>query len=167
MSTGEKPTLTRDDWSRVVSYDSATGKFAWLIRPSIGVAVGDVAGSATVQGYVHIRYKGHAYKAHRVAWLMVHGREPQGFIDHVNGDKADNRIANLREASPSQNNMNKVGWNEIGLKGVWQASKSTFAAGVQVDGKSIYLGAFRTAELAAAAYRSAAQRLHGEFARDV
>lgn len=153
------------EWRNIVSYDPATGDFVWLVSPSIGVRAGDPAGALNGIGRRVIRFKGRAYYAHRLAWLLTYGEWPVRWIDHVNGVPSDNRIVNLREANSSQNNMNKVGWNRLGIKGVWRSSKSSFAASISLNGKSVYLGSFPTAEGAATAYAEAAKNLHGEFAR--
>lgn len=84
---------------------------------------GKEAFTALSKGYRHGRLAGKGYSAHRVIWLMVYGTEPD-FIDHINGDRADNRLANLRDASRSDNNRNRCisGNNTSGVTGVsWDA----------------------------------------------
>jgi hypothetical protein len=101
---------------------------------------------------------------------MVHGEIPKNQIDHVNGDKSDNRIENLRQATPTQNscNVGKRARNKSGFKGVSyepKSKKNPFIAQIQVGGKKVYLGCFQTAEVAHGAYVKASAELHGTFAR--
>ena len=121
---------------------------------------GKVVSNRKGNGYVGI---GRQY-AHRLAWLFVHGRWPHGDIDHINGDKLDNRIGNLRECSRSENQRNHglTTRNRSGFKGVSQR-RDRWIATIVVHGKQSYLGTFEAPEQAAIAYLDAAVRLHGEF----
>jgi len=103
-----------------------------------------------------------------LAWLFVHGFDPPQQIDHINGIRDDNRIANLRLATVAENSQNvgKQSNNKSGFKGVhWHARGKKFRAQIMANGKSKSLGLFHTAAEAAAAYDIAAAELHGEFAR--
>jgi hypothetical protein len=111
-------------------------------------------------------------KAHRVIWVMTYGREPKDQIDHINNNRSDNSLTNLREASQSENSRNRrLHRNNIfGLKGVTRAggNRSTarqFRAQINICGKVINLGRFPTQELAHAAYVEATKLHFGEFAR--
>lgn len=121
-------------------------------------------GSVNSNGYRVISVLGHAYNAHRLAWMLHHGEIPD-FIDHINQDKADNRLANLRLASPSQNKANtKVRADSTtGLKGV-KPKSGKFLATITKDGKRTHLGTFNTALEAHCAYRGASIVMFGEFA---
>lgn len=93
---------------------------------------------------------------------------PDGPLDHINGDKLDNRIANLRRASPAQNSANTRGHpgSKSGLKGAhWHARRGRWTSQIRSGGKRHHLGVFDNKEDAARAYREAAERLNGEFAR--
>jgi hypothetical protein len=105
-----------------------------------------------------------AYYAHRLAWLHVHGRHPDGHIDHINGDKTDNRIANLRECSAGENIRNQPCRAACGFKGV-RPNKKRWSARIRVNNRKYHLGTFDTPEEAGAAYDEACLRLHGEFGR--
>lgn len=88
-------------------------------------------------------------------------------VDHINGNPLDNRRANLRICTRSQNGMNrgKQANNTSGFKGViWRPKERKWAARIGVDGKKIDLGYFQTKAEAAAAYDAASKRVHGEFA---
>ena len=83
-------------------YDADTGLFHWIVKRK-GVKKGGLAGSKMSHGYIAICIDGRDYTAHRLAWLYVHGSEPSGYIYHINGDRADNRLANLRGVSQMVN----------------------------------------------------------------
>lgn len=107
--------------------------------------------------------------AHRVVYLLATGSDPKEMnIDHINGDGTDNRIENLRLATPAQNSWNR-GLNKnntSGIKGVrFYKATGRWHATIWVKWDSIHLGYFATQEEAAAAYARAAEQLHGEFAR--
>lgn len=102
---------------------------------------------------------------HRIIWAMHTGAWPAAEIDHINGDKADNRICNLREASRSQNvaNQGPLPRNKVGLKGVCPHGER-YRAQIKTQGEVLYLGMFDTPESAHEAYCTAARKYHGEFA---
>jgi len=157
--------ITADRVREVLRYDANTGVFTWLV--SVGcVKVGDIAGSGDGDGYVAIMIDGRHYKAHRLAWLYVTGELPSLQIDHANGTRDDNRWANLREATQSQNlaNSSRRSDNTSGFKGVGQR-RGRWRAQIRKDGRRIHLGTFSTPEAAHAAYLKAANDHHGEFAR--
>jgi hypothetical protein len=97
---------------------------------------------------------------HRVAWAIVHGEWPDGHIDHINGDRADNRISNLRIATPVENNRNmrKFVSNSSGVTGVnYHKRDKRYRAFISIEDRSVHLGNFLTIEEAIAA-RQAAER---------
>jgi hypothetical protein len=100
--------------------------------------------------------------------MLAHGEWPAAQIDHVKGDKDDNRLVNLRQASNAQNNRNvkKKSSNTSGFKGVcWDKERSLWMASICVDRRQKTLGRFGTPEEAYSAYVTAARTFHGEFAR--
>jgi hypothetical protein len=147
-----------------MNYEPETGVFTW--RVSRGKAAsGKAAGHVDVSGYIRIRVKARNYSAHRLAWLHTHGHWPSGQIDHINGNRDDNRLANLRDvtAAINQHNRRKVSANNrsTGLLGVGRVSRSkTFEARIRVNGESVYLGSFKTPEAAHEAYVKAKRELH-------
>jgi hypothetical protein len=153
------------------NYDAETGVLTWRHREDMLPTwntkyAGKRAGSIHVLGYRKIRFKGKTPWEHRIAWAITHGRWPDDQIDHINGDKSDNRLANLREANNSQNGANRLQPNKWGLKGVaWDGRCNKWFAQIRKDGKITYLGTFDTPKAAHEAYVEAAQKLHGEFAK--
>lgn len=158
---------------RCLTYDSFTGIFRWSVEVKNGNVVrrrvGDVAGSIDKSnGYRRIRVSKKDYHAHRLAWLFDNGEWPREQIDHINGDRADNRIANLRQCNQSQNNANarKRRDNRSGFKGVcWDKKKRKWKAEAAVDGRRKFLGYFINPLDAHAAYCLVTQAHYGEFAR--
>jgi hypothetical protein len=115
-------------------------------------------------GYLIIKIDYKLYRAHRLAWLYVHGEWPSDQIDHINGDRADNRISNLRAATNSQNKQNARkarSDSRSGLIGaMWESQKNKWRAVILVDGKKKHLGYFDQAEQAHAVYIEAKRTLH-------
>ncbi len=149
-----------------VDYDPETGNFT---RRYGGVrrSADGLVGWIDANGYRVLTICGTRVMAHRIAWVCIHGRWPAWHIDHVNGDKGDNRIANLREANHSQNmqNQGKNSRNTSGLKGAyWDKSRGKWLSLIGSGGKYRHLGRFDTAEEAHDAYCRAAAEMHGEFA---
>lgn len=136
-----------------------------LVRKiSIGrkVKIGDVAGTIN-KGYRRVQVDGEHYLAHRLIWLMIHGKFPTDMLDHINGDKADNRITNLREATNQQNQHNRIkpqSHNKSGFLGVNSHKCGRFQAQIGINGKIKYLGLFDTPEKAHDVYLQAKRKHH-------
>lgn len=162
--------LTIDRLKELLHYDPLSGLFIRKVgRSGPRSRVGDFAGSSQTGGYAKIFVDSVIYKSHRLAWFYHHGEWPKGEVDHINGIKSDNRIANLRDVSRSQNRMNVGVYasNKAGIRGVsWSAGNSKWRAQIQVMGKKISLGYYATIEDANASYQAAAKKYHGEYARD-
>jgi hypothetical protein len=159
--------LTQERLREALSYDPETGDFHWIRPSATNVFPGDLAGNRS-HGYWVIRVDIHQYAAHRLAWLYVHGRWPAAFIDHINGDPGDNRLANLREATNAQNTRNsgRRSNNTSGYKGVtWNRAARKWAAQIRDGKRYLHLGTYTDPAEAHAAYCRAAAELHGEFAR--
>ena len=149
-----------------LDYDPASGVFT---RKSNYRAVSLKPNST---GYLRISINGVSFKAHRLAWFYVHGSWPDGDLDHINGDKTDNRLINLRPAKrfENQRNRKRPSHNRSGIKGVYLHTLSSptnprWVARIKSDGKQRHLGCFDTIEAAAEAYKKAALKEHGEFAK--
>lgn len=156
--------LTAEEVRRHLSYCPDTGEFRWLISGKGRPAAGSIAGCLNgTLGYWLIGMFNRRYWAHRLAWLMSHGEWPEHQIDHINGNRADNRLVNLRPATHAENQMNrhKSRPNKHGLKGVDICPKSgRYRARVVVSRKKHNLGYFDTPEQAHAAFLEARARLN-------
>lgn len=166
MSTSTSK-LTSARVREALHYDPETGFFTWLVDRGRARA-GARAVSVYSKGYPGIGLDGERHAAHRVAWLYVTGSWPERQIDHIDGAKNNNAWRNLRSATHAQNkqNVGKPSTNTTGFKGVCRSqNRKRFYAYIRSNGAHLYLGAFDTPEEAHAAYCTAAERLHGEFAR--
>lgn len=145
--------MNQDQIKQILVYDQDAGIFTWA-KTHRRAKSGCVAGSKTPNGYIAIHTNGRSYYAHRLAYLYVFG-EFDGQIDHINRDKADNRICNLRTASNSQNGHNKPKNknNTSGYKGVsWCGQVRKWKALISINGKRKHLGAFDCPVKAGEAY---------------
>ncbi|WP_419149898.1 HNH endonuclease [Pantoea agglomerans] len=151
-----------------ISYCRLTGLLTWKTASPKGLPAGRSCGNLNKFGYLRFKVSvnGVPYTviAHRVAWLLHYGEWPELEIDHINSNRIDNRIENLRQATRSQNMCNTRRANKEGLKGVkLKKDCNRWEAQIRVRGKHYYLGLHSTAEAAHEAYCEAAKRLHGEY----
>lgn len=144
------------------------GRLVWRQDgPPCGKAVraGCVAASFdNGKGYLRIYLQRRAVYVHRVVWKMFHGDDPQ-VIDHINGDRGDNRIENLRRATPAQNHRHsRRNTSKTGFKGVIKSSRGEkWDARIKVDGRQMHIGTFSTPEDAARAYDIESEKRHEAF----
>lgn len=171
--TGPEVSLTADRLKEILDYDETSGIFRYRKQRGIqetGAIAGQISKKSSWNGggYRVIYIDGRGYGANRLAWFYVHGIWPADQVDHVNAVRDDNRIANLRLATRTQNmaNCRKRANNTTGLKGAyWHKAARRWMSSIQCAGVYEYLGLFDTKEEAHAAYVMAANRLFGEFAR--
>ncbi len=156
-----KTTLTAERLREVLDYSPETGRFAWL--KSTGAApAGAEAGGVSSTGYVRIAIFGKRYQAHQLAWLHHYGEWP-GELDHINGNKADNRIANLRKALRNENLQNQRkahSNNKAGILGVSLTKRGRYVVVIQSGGERKYIGSYSAPEEAEAAYLKAKSEIH-------
>lgn len=157
--------LTAARLREVLDYNPETGVFTRRIRTSCRIKVGDVCNCRNDQGYVLISVGNRRYHAHRLAWLYVHGEWPSGYIDHINHVTSDNRIANLRDGTQSDNMGNQVkaarNNRSSGLLGVsWYRRYGRWQAQIHINNKCRHLGYYNTPQEAHAAYLEAKATLH-------
>lgn len=151
---------------KILSYNPKTGEFRWKVNIAINTRMGSVAGRRNLLGYWIIKYKYRGYRRSRLAWLYMKRRWPKDMIDHINGEKSDDRWENLREATRSQNLLNskKPRSNTSGYKGV-TAFRGDWRAIIRINGKQKVIGRYKTKIAAHLAYVDAVKRHHGEFGR--
>lgn len=156
-------------------YDPHTGNLFWRYFDGMSKRwnsrwAGKSAFTAKSHGHHYGVISGRNYYAHRVIWAMQTGKWPECQIDHINGDRCDNRWDNLRTATHSQNGMNRGPQknNTSGYKGVYFHRQSgKWCARIKAGELNVSLGLHETAEMAAEAYRMAAEEMHGEFANAI
>lgn len=156
-----------DELNDHLDYDPETGLFTRKKFVYGTAGVGSIAGSL-YRGYLFIRINGKKYRAHRLAYKMYYGLDPVDMIDHIDMDRSNNRIANLRDATNVQNlrNTGPRKTNTSGFKGVcWYSGRKRWRARITYNEKNIHLGYYKTKEEAALAYAKAAKEYYGEFAR--
>ena len=129
-------------------YDPLTGVFTNRKRLSPVAPEGAVAGCTENNGYRSISIHGKMYRLHRLIWLYVYGKLPDGNIDHINRIRDDNRLSNLRDVPQSTNTHNK----EPGKKGCKKTKSGRYNAVIKINNKQVYLGTYDTQEEAHAAY---------------
>lgn len=145
-----------------VKYDKELGRFRSVKTDEL---VGHVCKDI---GYRKIFYNGRQVLEHRLVWFFEYGSFPDGQIDHINCDRTDNRVINLRIATYSQQRANTrlSAANSSGFKGVsYRKDKNKWVAEVKLNGCKKHLGYYKTPELAHDAYVQAAKKIFGEYCR--
>lgn len=145
-----------------LSYDPDLGLLYWKKSPGSKAPVGSVAGTPSTDGYRTFHLKKMTFKCNIVAWALYHGKWPSGFIDHKDGDTANDKIINLDEVTPSQNSYNQKPRSKSGYKGVYIRDNGTYRASVFLNGKNKSLGTYPTAREANQA-RLDAEKQHGVY----
>jgi hypothetical protein len=168
------PTLLR----QLLAYEPDTGKLFWKERPAWMFAKGSRQNNACAiwnakyagrevatlsnHGYIRFPIFNSFFLGHRVAWAIFYGSMPKNEIDHINGDRADNRIANLRDVTSAENNKNlaKRSRNTSGATGVCRSRDGSWRAFITINGRQQHLGVF-AAKIDAVAARKNAEWTYG------
>lgn len=153
----------------VMSYNKSTGEFLWKKNAGGRAYTGCQAGYKNLKGYVQLRLENKTWLAHRLAWFVVHGSiEPSSQIDHINGDRADNRIINLRCVNGFLNQQNRhsaARHNKTATLGVGTTPDGKkYTARITAFGKRYYVGSYATVEDAHRAYMQKKIELNQEVA---
>ncbi len=154
--------ITAKRLKQILHYDPETGIWTRIVKTNRNIIAGKVAGTIGSYGYRIISLDYEQYRSARLAWFYVYGKWPRGQIDHVNGDRLDDRIKNLRDVSVRVNRQNMrecTGRSTTGFLGV-ERSHGKFLARLTVDGNRHYLGRFDTPQEAHEVYVSAKRKLH-------
>ncbi len=154
-----------------IHYDPVTGVLIWKKVLSNRTKAGALCGAnIDSKGYGRVCFDGKQYRAHRVVWALFYGQEPNQQIDHINGNKLDNRISNLRLANNAENSRNcKLSKNNSsGITGVvFHKTANKWLAQIMLNRKNHYLGLYDTIEAAAKARKKAETQYFGQFAKQV
>lgn len=152
---------------KFVSYDPQTGALTRLVTLAGNAVAGEHISGVNASGYVQCVIQRQFFYGHRLAWQLHYGSQPPGTIDHINGNKSDNRICNLRLATPAQNCHNAAlrSDNSSGVKGVfWSESRKRWIGSVVIKGAKSFRRTFTTKEAAELAVTSARAAIHKSFA---
>lgn len=159
--------LTHSELLQLLSYDPDTGLLTRLTDNHRGQRIGSIAGSKHHSGYIEVMVKRVNYRAHRICWFHAYGVWPTHDIDHINGDKADNRLCNLRDAPTlinAQNERRARKNSSSGLMGAtFRKDRNKWIAAIRVNGKTKRLGSFATPEEAHSAYLEGKRLYHAGF----
>jgi len=164
MTPKEKASTLTVEWLREhMVYVPETGTLMWKVRGP-GKTVGKPLGTIDATGYVRVKVNNVVYFLHRLVWFYHYGTWPQRQIDHIDGNKTNNAIANLRDCTAAQNSARrKVRAAIAPSRGVFPHGPG-FVARIHHAGTRHYLGYFAKLEDAKAAYEAKAKEIHGEFA---
>ena len=151
--------LSAEEVRQRFAYDPSTGDLIHRLKSRNGRQPGDLATFVNGYGYLAVAVGCRSYRAHRIAWLIHYGCWPSGEIDHLDGDRQNNRLDNLRDVPKSINGHNRPARRDSrsGIKGVRERAPGRWAAEICVAGRRMRLGSFPTKEAAADAYRQAAK----------
>lgn len=153
-----KKILTRERLDELLLIDPETGIFTWKANKGGLGKKATKAGFLNKDGYIKIGIDTNEYMAHRLMWLYVHGKFPDFIIDHIDKNKTNNAIVNLRLATAKQNsenmrrpNQNTSGYHGVHLKKALVGRKKPWQANITHNGKTIHIGYFESAEEALSA----------------
>ena len=136
--------ITREEALQLIEPNFETGKLYWKVRRGGPAIKGGEVGSF-VGGYLKVKLKGKSYPVHRIMWLLAYGEHPDRFVDHINGDRVDNRLCNLRLVTKAENAKNRLATkgSKSGLNGVtWRKDNLKWRAYIRWDNNLEHLGSY-------------------------
>ena len=159
-----KPTTLPSQKKLQELFDYRDGQLYWKEKTHSSIDLSKPAGCIGKGGYRTIQIKGKIYKAHRLVWKYHYGKDPKEFIDHIDGNKTNNNMENLREATNQQNGFNRGPQknNKLGIKGV-RKDGNKYRARIIINGKEKHLGMFFTIEEAMLVREESEKKLFKEF----
>lgn len=155
------PEIVKD----LLAYNPETELLTWKMSRRGTVKAGSIAGRVNDDGYIRVKVGQNQYSGHRIALFLHYGQQPEGHLDHIDNDKINNRISNLREATRNQNgfNIRKTSRCTSGVKNVsWY--KNAWEVRVRVNGKREYFGRFQNLFEARERAIEVRKQYHGDFA---
>ena len=156
--------LEASELRKIFCYNPITGAIKWKISPSSCIKAGSVAGTVSkASGYIRIGIRGWNYAAHQLAWAIHYGKWPDMQIDHIDGDRSNNRKSNMRLVTNAENAQNRkpAANSKSGIVGVtWSKASGGWQAKITLNGAEKNLGTYSTKEAAAARYAEEKRRLH-------
>ena len=145
------------DWNNYYIYDGGL---------LISKKTGEVLCNLCKDGYLRVRLNGKEYRGHRIIWEMFNGPIPAGMlIDHIDGNKLNNQLSNLRLATRQENNCNRISISKSGLPKGIAKNGNNYRVRLTQDGKVYCLGTYKTLEEAVKVYNDKSVELRGEFHR--
>lgn len=156
--------MSIEELRTILRYDPQIGRVYWKVRVH-GSWPGDTAGTPDSRGYLSISINQARYQAHRIAYYLQTAEWPMDLVDHINGDRSDNRWTNLRAATKQQNGWNRAGRAKSGFKGVYPTQSGKWTARLKVGGRIYNFPSRNTPDEAWIDYCAAAREHHGDFAR--
>jgi hypothetical protein len=146
-----KPLPSQDRLKELFDYDTQTGCLSWKSPTSVRVKAGDSVKKNKLSGYYMANVDGNRYRAHRLIWMWYYGIDPGNKqVDHIDHDRGNNRINNLRLVTHQENH-----WNENPKGYTWSKKYQKYVAQIFVDGHGIFLGHYTTKDEARNAYLAA------------
>ena len=149
--------MTQEKLKQLLHYNPDNGSITWKTTRNGRVKIGQEAGTLHPSGYIYIRINNNGHAAHRVAWLYIHGNIPE-YIDHINHNRSDNKLANLRIATKQDNARNRTisTTNIHGCFGIYfESDRGKWTARITAEGKHKRIGRYKTKEEAIQARRDA------------
>ncbi len=160
-----KDELKPCDLHALFDYDADTGVLRWKLSIGNRIKVGMKCGSVDGKGSLRLQIYGRTYGAHQIVFAIYNGRWPSAQIDHIDRNKLNNQIENLREATNAENSRNRTNARTLKYRGVsLHKGDGLYHARIMVDGHALFLGRFHDSMIAAHEYNKAAIIHHGEFA---
>jgi len=157
--------LTHKKLLETLQYSPDTGEFIWLKNTGLKDLVGKKAGATNSLGYINMSIFGKKYSGHRLAWFYCFQEWPEFNIDHIDGNRSNNKLDNLRDVSQSLNIVNsRLPLPKSGFKGV-RSSGNKWRAYAEKEGKYVHLGVFTTAEEASLTYQNYTEKRYHDFIR--